>query len=81
MREQIVEENMGVPSPEELLALARVVKPLPVSRTLTDYLEVICMLRDKGLTWKETAQWLTDHGLAASPESVSGCWHKYGKKH
>lgn len=58
---------VGVPSPEQLQLEA---EAEPNYRDLSSYAAVIGTLRDKGLSYREIAEWLSERGLEVNHNAV-----------
>lgn len=54
-------------TPQQLLAAAQALPPRP---DLDAYYETVVTLRDKGLTWREIADWLGQHGVVTDHAKV-----------
>lgn len=54
-------------TPQQLLVAA---KALPPKSDLDAYYETVATLRDKGLTWREIADWLGQHGVETDHAKV-----------
>lgn len=59
--------SSGPPPPEVLLEWAA---QEPNYRELSDYLQVIYTLREKGFSYREIAEWLSEHGVDADYNAV-----------
>lgn len=77
---EVERKDCEMPEPANLFEKAKDVEPAPRFTCASDYGESINLLREKGYTWNEIAQWFKGNGVDYSMQAINAGWRTWKLK-